>query len=95
MTKKNDYETEEKRYWTASFYPIYMYVYISSYMETMSPFVRVIHEVDLETTYKYPRVDSYVPGSMLWAVVFCVPCGLSLLAWSGCNDCNDAFEVWI
>ncbi|KAL4711376.1 hypothetical protein ACJJTC_019217 [Scirpophaga incertulas] len=63
------------------------------YMETMSPFVRVIHKSDLESEYKYPRRESYVPGSALWAIVLSVPCLLSLLAWAACNDCNDAFEL--
>ncbi|XP_037299381.1 phospholipid phosphatase 5 [Manduca sexta] len=63
------------------------------YMETMTPFNRVIHKEDLESVYKYPRVNSYVPGGALWAIVLSVPCVLSLLAWAGCNDCNDAFEI--
>ncbi|XP_059056584.1 phospholipid phosphatase 5 isoform X3 [Achroia grisella] len=63
------------------------------YMETMAPFVRVIHESDLETEYKYPRQDSYVPGGALWAIVLSVPFTLSLLAWAACNDCNDALEI--
>lgn len=62
-------------------------------METLPPFKRVIHPADLESLYKYPRVDSYVPGGTLWAIVLSVPCVLSILAWGCCNDCNDAFEV--
>ncbi|XP_004926343.1 phospholipid phosphatase 5 [Bombyx mandarina] len=63
------------------------------YMETLPPFKRVIHPADLESLYKYPRVDSYVPGGTLWAIVLSVPCVLSILAWGCCNDCNDAFEI--
>ncbi|XP_052757311.1 phospholipid phosphatase 5 isoform X1 [Galleria mellonella] len=63
------------------------------YMETMTPFVRVIHEADLETEYKYPRRESYVPSGALWAIVLSVPFTLSLLAWAVCNDCNDALEI--
>ncbi|XP_073963701.1 phospholipid phosphatase 5-like [Choristoneura fumiferana] len=62
------------------------------YMETMSPFVRVIQPADLESSLKYPRHESYVPGHMLWSIVLAVPCVLSLLAWAVCNDCNDALE---
>ncbi|CAG9789767.1 unnamed protein product [Diatraea saccharalis] len=63
------------------------------YMETMPPFVRVIHRPELESEYKYPRKESYVPGGAMWAIVLSVPCMLSLLAWAACNDCNDAFEI--
>ncbi|KAL0808720.1 hypothetical protein ABMA28_013149 [Loxostege sticticalis] len=63
------------------------------YMESMSPFVRVIHQADLEAEYKYPRKESYVPGGMLWVIVLSVPCALSLLAWAACNDCSDALEI--
>ncbi|XP_049883477.1 phospholipid phosphatase 5-like isoform X2 [Pectinophora gossypiella] len=63
------------------------------YMESMSPFVRVVHRSDMESEYKYPRRESYVPGGALWVIVLAVPCALSLLAWAGCNDCNDALEI--
>ncbi|KAI5634624.1 PAP2 superfamily domain-containing protein [Phthorimaea operculella] len=63
------------------------------YMETMTPFIRMIPTASLESDYKYPRHESYVPGGMLWCVVLAVPCLLSLLAWAGCNDCNDALEI--
>ncbi|KAJ0170052.1 hypothetical protein K1T71_014658 [Dendrolimus kikuchii] len=63
------------------------------YMETMSPFIRVIHKSDLESEYKYPRRESFVPGGALWVIVLSAPCVLSLIAWAGCNDCNDAFEI--
>ncbi|XP_072943209.1 phospholipid phosphatase 5 [Epargyreus clarus] len=63
------------------------------YMETMTPFIRIIQPSELETDCKYPRRESYVPGGALWAVVLSVPCVLSLMAWAGCNDCNDAFEI--
>ncbi|XP_063390765.1 phospholipid phosphatase 5-like [Cydia fagiglandana] len=62
------------------------------YMETMSPYVRVIQPADLESTLKYPRHESYVPGHMLWSIVLAVPCLLSIIAWAVCNDCNDALE---
>jgi hypothetical protein len=70
-----------------------IFILVHSYMETMPPFVREIHKADLESEYKYPRRESYVPGGALWAIVLSVPCVLSLLAWAVCNDCNDAFEV--
>ncbi|KAI8426754.1 hypothetical protein MSG28_014445 [Choristoneura fumiferana] len=54
----------------------------ADYMETMSPFVRVIQPADLESSLKYPRHESYVPGHMLWSIVLAVPCVLSLLAWA-------------
>ncbi|XP_022819253.1 phospholipid phosphatase 5 isoform X1 [Spodoptera litura] len=63
------------------------------YMETMIPFVRVVQKAELETYYMYPRVDSYVPGSVLWTIVLAVPCLISLMAWAWYNDCNDAFEI--
>ncbi|CAH0687391.1 unnamed protein product [Chilo suppressalis] len=68
-------------------------VVVFCYMETMPPFVRVIHRPELESEYKYPRRESYVPGGAMWAIVLSVPCALSLLAWAACNDCNDAFEI--
>ncbi|KAH9635171.1 hypothetical protein HF086_009511 [Spodoptera exigua] len=46
-------------------------------METMIPFVRVVQKAELETYYMYPRVDSYVPGSVLWTIVLAI-----LLSWS-------------
>ncbi|KAG7298407.1 hypothetical protein JYU34_018031 [Plutella xylostella] len=63
------------------------------YMESMTPFERVIPQWELETNCKYPRHESYVPGSMLWSIVLSVPCILSFLAWAVCNDCNDALEI--
>ncbi|XP_013200355.1 phospholipid phosphatase 5 [Amyelois transitella] len=62
------------------------------YMETMTPYTRIILPNDMPD-YKYPRRDSFVPSGMLWAVVLSVPFTLSLLAWAVCNDCNDALEV--
>ncbi|XP_063898918.1 phospholipid phosphatase 5 isoform X2 [Helicoverpa armigera] len=63
------------------------------YMETMEPFTRVIQKAELESDFMYPHMESYVPGGALWAIVLSVPCTLSLIAWAGCNDCNDAFEI--
>ncbi|XP_075989379.1 phospholipid phosphatase 5 [Anticarsia gemmatalis] len=63
------------------------------YMETLQPFTRVINKQTMEWDYMYPRRESYVPGGALWAIVLSVPCTLSLIAWAGCNDCNDAFEI--
>ncbi|XP_045782144.1 phospholipid phosphatase 5 isoform X1 [Maniola jurtina] len=65
---------------------------IFCYMESMSPFIRVIQPSELENDCKYPRHESYVPGSMLWAIVVSVPCVLTIIAWAICNDCNDALE---
>ncbi|CAH0730136.1 unnamed protein product, partial [Brenthis ino] len=62
------------------------------YMESMSPFIRVIPPSELENNCKYPRHESYVPSGMLWSIVLSVPCILSLIAWAICNDCNDALE---
>ncbi|PZC71903.1 hypothetical protein B5X24_HaOG212274 [Helicoverpa armigera] len=62
-------------------------------METMEPFTRVIQKAELESDFMYPHMESYVPGGALWAIVLSVPCTLSLIAWAGCNDCNDAFEI--
>ncbi|CAG9138596.1 unnamed protein product [Plutella xylostella] len=59
----------------------------------MTPFERVIPQWELETNCKYPRHESYVPGSTLWSIVLSVPCILSFLAWAVCNDCNDALEI--
>ncbi|XP_023937781.2 phospholipid phosphatase 5 isoform X2 [Bicyclus anynana] len=61
-------------------------------MESMSPFIRVILPAELENDCKYPRHESHVPGSTLWAIVLAVPCVLTLIAWAICNDCNDALE---
>uniref|UniRef100_A0A2A4K976 Phosphatidic acid phosphatase type 2/haloperoxidase domain-containing protein n=1 Tax=Heliothis virescens TaxID=7102 RepID=A0A2A4K976_HELVI len=63
------------------------------YMETMQPFTRVIQKAELESDLMYPHMESYVPGGALWAIVLSVPCTLSLIAWAGCNDCNDALEI--
>ncbi|XP_041968539.1 phospholipid phosphatase 5 [Aricia agestis] len=62
------------------------------YMETMTPFIRIIPPSEMEMNCKYPRHDSYVPAGMLWSIVLSVPCILSLIAWAACNDCNDALE---
>ncbi|OWR42989.1 phospholipid phosphatase 5 [Danaus plexippus] len=62
------------------------------YMESMSPFIRIIQPFELENNCKYPRHDSYVPSGMLWSIVLSVPCILSFIAWAVCNDCNDALE---
>lgn len=63
-------------------------------METMHPFIRVIHQSEMETSYKYPRRDSLVPAGVLWAIVIATPGVLSFLAWAACNDCVDALEVY-
>ncbi|CAB3224491.1 unnamed protein product [Arctia plantaginis] len=68
-------------------------VSVFCYMETMQPFTRVIHKQTMEWEYMYPRHESYVPAGALWAIVLSVPCTLSLIAWAGCNDCNDALEI--
>ncbi|XP_045506081.1 phospholipid phosphatase 5 [Colias croceus] len=62
------------------------------YMESMPPFIRVIQPSEMAENLKYPRHESYVPGTMLWGIVLSVPCLLSIVAWAACNDCNDALE---
>ncbi|XP_050676443.1 phospholipid phosphatase 5 [Leptidea sinapis] len=63
------------------------------YMETMSPYTRVIQPSELLESCRYPRHESFVPASTLWSLVLSVPCLLSLLAWACFSDCNDALEL--